>query len=126
MFLRPIRSKVKGGFLVMSLSLLAINCLIIWFGIFGLLGIAANPELTQMQIVSRGLPYTLVLIASYGVFRKQQWARLLMLIISILGLALQIIEISIFPDTKDIVEALVFIIFILFFTSKSVKSMFSF
>lgn len=111
---------------MVSLGLLVVNFLIIWLGVFGLLSLASNPNLTQAQIITRAFPYTLILIAAYGVFGRKHWARLLMISISILGLALQIIEISIFPNAKDIIESLIFIIFILFFASKPIKSVFSY
>lgn len=102
-----------------------VGILVILFGIFGLFSAAAKPDISQNQVILRGFPYTLVLISGYGILFRKSWARLLIASISVLGLALQIFEISMAPNLKDIIEALLFSFFILFFTVKPIKMEFN-
>ncbi|HZD60850.1 MAG TPA: hypothetical protein VE439_10420 [Anaerolineae bacterium] len=106
-------------------SIAAVGVLIISFGIFGLLSAAEKSGLPQSQVVLRGVPYLLVLISGYGVVGRQDWARMMIVAISILGLALQVFEISMSLNFKDMAEALLFMFFILFFISKPIKAEFN-
>lgn len=104
-----------------KLSITVVGLLIILFGVFGLLSMSKKPELSQGKAALIGISYTLVLLSGLGVIARRDWARVMIVTISVLGLALQVYEVSLAPEIKDVTEALLFIFFVLFFRSGHVR-----
>ncbi|MHB8841319.1 MAG: hypothetical protein ACYC56_05955 [Candidatus Aquicultor sp.] len=94
------------------------------FAGLSLLVLFTEPQFAQDQVVVRAIPYSFLAMSGLGVIGTRQWGRHMVIAVSFVGLMLELREISGGLDIKDVIETLIFISALVFFTREKVGEQF--
>lgn len=94
------------------------------FGFSNLLYIFIQPSMNQNQVMTRAIPYSLLIIAGLGILSMRNWGRYMAIAIAFTGLLLQSLDIVTGSDIRDLFEAAFYIVFLIVLTRRPIEQSF--